>query len=175
MAPTISTTAALILGDVLAIALMERRRVTLDDYAANHPAGTIGKRITVRVKDLMLQDDLIPLAGAESRVVDILVELSQKRAGCILIVDHNKILEGIFTDGDLRRALLKHGELSLKMPLKELMTKTSRTISPTTLAFDALKVMEGDQKSPIMVLPVIDENKKVLGLIKMHDILQSGI
>lgn len=175
MAPTVSTTAQTILGDVLAIACMEARKFTLNEYAMNHPAGTIGKRITVRVRDLMLKDRQLPLCEYQDRVVDTLLELSDKRAGCVLVVDQNKILQGIFTDGDLRRALQNHGSATLDRPVGEVMTQGGRSVGPDILAWDAMKEMEGNQKSPITVLPVVDQEKRVLGLLKMHDILQSGI
>lgn len=175
MAPTVSTTAALILGDILAIALMEKHRITIEDYAANHPAGTIGKRLTMKVEDLMLRDDHLPLVSPETKVVDILVELSEKKAGAVLAVNKESILQGIFTDGDLRRALLQFGEHSLQKSIHELMTKSPKTVGAKTLALDALKKMESSQKSPITVLPVTNDQGKVLGLIKMHDILQAGI
>lgn len=175
MAPTISTTAQAIIGDILAIALMERHRFTLNDYAMNHPAGTIGRRITVRVRDLMLQGDALPLCFPNDHLIDMLVVLSEKRAGCLLIIDDNKKLLGIFTDGDLRRSLQKKGPDVLNTPIHSIMTKGGLTIGPYALAWDAMKMMEKNQKSPVMVLPVIDEEGGVIGLIKMHDILQSGI
>jgi arabinose-5-phosphate isomerase len=175
LAPTISTTAQTIVGDVLAVALMQERKFTLDAYAMNHPAGTIGKRITLKVRDLMMTGSQIPLCHPEDKVIDILVELSDKRAGCVLVVNSANHLEGIFTDGDLRRALQKHGGEILHSPIKNLMTKNPRMIGPDALAWDAMKLMETNQKSPVMVLPVVDDQKRILGLLKMHDILQSGI
>lgn len=175
LAPTISTTAQLILGDILAIALMQHQSFSLDQYALNHPSGSIGKKITLKVEDLMIKDAGIPLAFPQDRIIDSLHELSAKRAGCLLIVDKDKKLQGIFTDGDLRRSLQKHGEKLFQKSIEELMTTGGRTISPNVLLLDAIKVMEGNQKHPIMVLPVVDENNKVLGLLKMHDIIQSGI
>jgi arabinose-5-phosphate isomerase len=175
LAPTISTTAQLILGDVLAIALMKAAQFSLDQYAMNHPSGTIGKRITLKVEDLMLKGEHIPRAKAQTRIIDALHELSNKRAGCLLIVDDQEKLLGIFTDGDLRRALQKYGDALLQKPLEEVMTKEGRTIGPQVLAWEAMKIMEGSQKSPIMMMPVINENRRVLGLLKMHDIIQSGL
>lgn len=175
LAPTISTTAQGIIGDILAIALMEKKQFSLDEYAKNHPSGSIGKRLTVRVKDLMLKGDHIPLAAPDDRLVDTLVELSDKKAGCVIIVDKNRTMLGIFTDGDLRRALQKKGEHVLSSPMRELMTLSGRITHPDILAWDAMREMEGDQKHPVMVLPVVDDNNRVIGLIKMHDILQSGL
>lgn len=175
LAPTISTTAQLILGDVLAIALMHSSQFSLDQYAMNHPSGAIGKRITLKVEDLMLKGDHIPRAYPQTRIIDALHELSNKRAGCLLITDAQNKLLGIFTDGDLRRALQKYGDALLQKPLEEVMTTGGRTIGPKVLAWEAMKVMEGSQKSPIMIMPVIDESREVLGLLKMHDIIQSGL
>lgn len=174
MAPTISTTCQTILGDILAIALMEYKNFTINEYAMNHPAGTIGKRITVKVKNLMIEGGLIPFCKPENRLIDVLVELSNKKAGCVLVVDQDKKFLGIFTDGDLRRALQKSGSEILQTRISELMTKSARFIGPEVLAWEALKIMES-QKSPIMVLPVLDDNFKVVGILKLHDILQSGI
>lgn len=174
MAPTISTTCEVILGDVLAVALMMDKNFTLDEYAMNHPAGTIGKRITVKVKNLMIEGDLIPLCKENEKLIDVLIELTNKKAGCVLVVNQDRQLLGIFTDGDLRRALQKFGSEVLHRPMSELMTKTARVTSPDLLAWEALKMME-NQKSPIMVMPVVDSQNKVVGILKLHDILQSGI
>lgn len=174
MAPTISTTCQTILGDILAVALMKKKNFTLNEYAMNHPAGTIGKRITVKVRHLMLEGDLVPRCPSETPLINALEELSSKKAGCVLIMDSSNQFLGIFTDGDLRRALQKFGADVLQRPMSELMTKTARFTHPEALAWDALKVME-NQKSPIMVLPVLDEKGGVAGILKLHDILQSGI
>lgn len=175
MAPTNSTTAQLIFGDCLAVALMKAKEFTLNDYAMNHPAGTIGKRIILKVKDLMLKDEQIPTCFPDSKLIDSLVELSNKRAGCVLVIDQNSKLLGIFTDGDLRRSLQRHGAEVLQQKMGSLMTVNSKTTHPEQLAWEAMKLMEADQKFPIMVLPVIDEAGVAVGLIKMHDILQSGL
>ncbi|MFQ5729087.1 MAG: SIS domain-containing protein [Waddliaceae bacterium] len=175
LAPTTSTTIQIIVGDVLAISLMRLKNFSVDDFAQFHPAGRIGKRITMCVKDLMLTGSKIPLCKPEDKLVDTLVELSNKQCGCVLIVDPNNKLMGLFTDGDLRRALQNKGTEALEFQVQDLMTKTPRWIVPGALAWDAMKLMESDQKHPIMILPVLDEDKTVLGLIKMHDIVQSGV
>lgn len=175
LAPTISTCGQLIAGDILAVALMKQKQFSLDDFARNHPAGRIGRRITFRVRDLMLSGDLLPLCRAQDLLGDVLVTLSNKQCGCILIIDEQAILQGIFTDGDLRRALQKHGPQALAIQMQELMTKKPRFIGPDELVTGALAVMEADQKRPITVLPVLDAEDHVLGLIKMHDIVQSGL
>jgi len=175
LAPTTSTVIQMIFGDVLTIALMRMHNFSLDEYAKNHPAGRIGKRITTKVQDLMLRGPAIPLCKPQDKLVDILVELSNKRCGCLLVVNEEMILQGIFTDGDLRRALLKHGANVLNSLIKDLMTCSPRHISPSKLAWEAMQMMESDPKNAITCMPVIDESKKVHGLIKLHDIVQSGL
>ncbi|TXI39306.1 MAG: KpsF/GutQ family sugar-phosphate isomerase [Nitrosomonas sp.] len=175
LAPTTSTAIQMIFGDVLTVALMREKRFTLDAYALNHPAGRIGKRISLRVRDLMLTGPRLPLCKPDDQIINVLGELSSKGRGCILVVDDNGFLLGIFTDGDLRRSLQKYGVTALEKPLSELMTTTPRCIDDHELAWDAMKVMESNQKSAISLMPVVDKDKKVLGLIHMHDILQSGL
>jgi len=174
MVPTTSTEIQLIFGDVLAIALMRAKSFSLHDFAKNHPAGRLGKRMTVLVKDLMLSGSAIPLCHRSDKLFDVLVELSNKRCGCLLIIDEHYHLEGIFTDGDLRRALQTQGADLLEAKLETLMTKSPKRIQSTALAWEAMKLMESDQKHPVMVLPVM-EKEKVVGIIKLHDLVQSGL
>ncbi|HEV8052411.1 MAG TPA: KpsF/GutQ family sugar-phosphate isomerase [Parachlamydiaceae bacterium] len=175
LVPTTSAVIQLIFGDVLAVALMSHKNFSLLEYAMNHPAGKIGRRLTLRVRDLMLKGDDVPLCKPADKLVDTLVELSNKRCGCVMIVDAQTKLLGIFTDGDLRRALQKLGSKILEATMLEVMTKTARFIQSAEMASQALTLMEADQQHPITVLPVIDEDQKVVGLIKMHDIVQSGL
>lgn len=175
MAPTISTSAQLIFGDLLAIALMQAKQFSADNFVQNHPAGQLGKRAVMRVKDLMLTANQLPLAPASAKLIDSLTELSNKRTGCVLVHDEEVRLKGIFTDGDLRRALQTKGASILEMPLGDLMTANPKATLPNVLLVEALKKMESDQKHPITVLPVVDETQKIVGLIKLHDILQTGI
>ena len=174
IAPTTSTTTQLIFGDLVAIALMRSKKVTIDNFVENHPAGQIGKRLILKVSDLMVRGDALPLCGPKKELVDVLVELSNKKSGCVLIVDENKKLLGVFTDGDLRRALQKHKAMALSLPIEELMTKTPRTIAPRALAYDAMKEMESNQKGAITSLAVV-EGDNVVGLVRLHDIIQSGL
>jgi arabinose-5-phosphate isomerase len=174
LAPTTSDVLQLIFGNVLAVALMEVRHFSLDDYARNHPAGRIGKRITMRVRDLMLTGKDLPTCSPESQIVDQLVTLSDKRCGCLLVVDQSGHLAGIFTDGDLRRALQKEGGKTLNRPVEEVMTRKFRSIDHDAMAYDAMKVMEADQKHPVTVLPVL-EGDQLRGLVRLHDILQTGL
>lgn len=175
LAPTTSTVMQMIVGDVLAIALMNSKQFSQEQFAANHPAGRIGRRIATRVKDLMIKGEGIPLAHPNDKLVDILVELSNKRCGCVLVTDESEQLLGIFTDGDLRRALQGKGSLALEGKMEDLMTQNPRSIQAQMLAWDALHLMEADQKHPITVLPVLDEEGKIVGVIKMHDIIQAGL
>lgn len=175
LAPTMSTTAQLLFGDLLTIALMRQKNISLDHYALNHPSGRIGKRTSLKVKDLMLTDERIPLCKPDDYLEDILVELSKKRCGCILVADENLKLLGLFTDGDLRRTLEKFKGNALKLRMHEIMNSCPSSISPEALAWNAMQEMEADPKRRIMMLPVLDEEKNILGLIHLHDILQSGL
>jgi arabinose-5-phosphate isomerase len=174
LAPTTSTEIQLLIGDLLAIYLMEKKQFSLDQYRQNHPGGSIGRRATVHVKDLMKERCDTPLCIADACLEEVLRDFTDKRCGCLIVVDENKRLQGIFTDGDLRRALQKKGEKVLKESLGSLMTREARYISSEAPAIEAMKLMESDHKHPIMVLPVV-ENEEVVGIIKMHDIIQSGI
>ncbi len=175
MAPTMSTTFQLLLGDLLTIALMRLKNFSLDQYALNHPSGRIGKRITLKVKDLMLTGKRVPLCKPEDCLGQILVELSNKCCGCILVVDQEQKLLGIFTDGDLRRTLQRFGGQVLEARMQDIMNSNPYSIGPEILAWDAMKQMEADYQKRMMVLPVINSESKVLGLLHMHDIIQSGI
>jgi arabinose-5-phosphate isomerase len=173
MIPTTSTLLQLIFGDLLAITLLRAKQFSLSDFVQNHPAGRIGKRMTFRVLDLMIKGEELPLASPQDVLIDALAEFSQKKCGCLIIVDKMR-LSGIFTDGDLRRSLQKFGAQLLHKKMEEVMTKNPRSISSDVLAYDAMKCMEQDQKSPIFVLPVVDDDK-VVGLLRMHDIIQAGL
>lgn len=175
LCPTISSTTQMIFGDVLTVALMMEKKFTLDEYMLNHPSGRIGRRLTLRVRDLMLTGKNIPLTTPEVKLVDILVELSSKRCGCILVVDEENLLLGIFTDGDLRRSLEKHRSATLEMTMEEIMIKNPRSIASHLMASEAVTMMEADQNRPITAMPVVDELNHVVGLIKLHDIIQTGI
>jgi arabinose-5-phosphate isomerase len=175
LAPTTSSILQLLFGDLLAVLLMQEKKFTLEEYALNHPSGTIGKRVTLKVVDLMLKEDALPLCSPEELLEDVLDRFSQKACGCLLIVDQEKHLLGIFTDGDLRRALQQKKNLLTKTPMGALMSKEPTRISPTAMAYEALQLMESNQRRPITILPVTDKGGRVVGLIRLHDILQSGI
>jgi arabinose-5-phosphate isomerase len=172
LAPTTSTAIQLIFGDVLAVALMQAKKFSIDQYAMNHPAGGIGKMIADRVEDVMSKGDELPICSGDQLLKEVLVELSRKRCGCLLIVDDEGKLEGIFTDGDLRRALEGKGEAVLSFQMSELLTTECLSATPQMLMLDALKLMEGEKK--VMMLPVV-EDTKLVGLIHLHHILSKGI
>lgn len=175
MAPTMSTTAQLMFGDLMAVALMQRKNFGLDQFALNHPSGRIGKRMTLKVCDLMLTGDKIPLCSKNMSLMDALPELSNKRCGSILVVDDKRRLLGIFTDGDLRRAMQKEREGIFSQTIEQHMNAHPRTIAPHLLAWEAMQIMEANPEKRITVLPVVDETSIVVGLLHLHDIVQSGL
>ena len=174
LAPTTSTAVQLLFGDLLAMALMEAKGFSLDDYALNHPAGSIGKKMTIKVQDLMLDGENLPICSPENRLVEVLVDLSNKKCGCLVVVGSQKELLGIFTDGDLRRALQREGAQVLEKKIQDLMTRSPISISKNLLAWEAVKIMQKDPHRWVMVTPVVDQ-EKVIGVIRMHDIIQAGI
>lgn len=172
LAPTTSTAVQLLFGDLLAMSLMQEKGFTLDSYADNHPGGAIGRKITMTVRDLMKSGEDLPLCKKGDRLMDVIVELSNKRCGCLLIVKEEMGLEGVFTDGDLRRALQTEGPQALEKTMEELCTKDPIALSPDLIAHKALQLMQ--EKRLITVAPVI-ENQRVIGLIRMHDIVHEEI
>ncbi len=176
LAPTTSTQVQLIFGDALAIGLMEKKRFSLDRYAENHPSGQIGRRAAFKVSDLMLCRDRTPTCRPKDTLEGVLMEFTNKRCGCLLVVDEQERLLGIFTDGDLRRALQSRGSAVLEATIEELMTPSPKSIHADAPAWDAVRLMEADQKHPVMVLPVLDRDRSsVVGIIKMHDLIQAGL
>jgi len=175
LVPTISAQIQIIFGDLMTVGLMRLKNFSLDEYAQNHPAGRIGRRISIKVSDLMVGHSSLPICKPQDKVINTLVELSKKRCGCVLVANEDKKLEGIFTDGDLGRALTSGGPAALDEPIASLMVSRPKCIRPDALAWEALQTMEADQKNPITVLAVTDHSDKILGLIRMHDIVQAGI
>ncbi len=173
LAPTTSTAIQLMFGDILSVALMQAKKFSVEDFAKNHPDGSLGKKMTLKVHDLMLNQEKLPLCHPEDLLSDVLPILSQKRCGCLIVAKNQKML-GIFTDGDLRRALQKNTPNLLTQSMKELMTKSCLAISGDDFAITALKKMQKEPKKWVTELPVTHEDKLV-GLIRMHDIVQSGI
>jgi len=167
LAPTSSTTAALAMGDALAIALLEMRDFTVEDFARNHPGGVLGKKLCLLVDHIMRTDNDIPIVTPDTSIVRALLEISQKRMGMTTVVDEQGRLVGIYTDGDLRRTLDKKMDVQTTA-IKDVMTVQCKTISPGTLAIEALQIME---KYRITSLVVVNNNGVPLGVLNIHDLL----
>ena len=170
LAPTSSTTATLVMGDALAIALLEARGFTAEDFARSHPGGRLGKRLLVHVRDIMHSGDEIPQVPSTISLQQAILEMTRKKLGITSIVADDGQLLGIFTDGDLRRSFEK-GISSLEQPISALMTTRFQTITANRLAVDALNQMEAHA---ITVLPVVQDGC-IIGIIHMHDLLRAGI
>ena len=171
LAPTSSTTTTLVMGDALAIALLEARGFTEEDFARSHPGGRLGKRLLVHVKDIMHTGDAIPKVEADVSFEQSILEITGKGLGITAIIDPHDTLLGIFTDGDLRRAFEQGTDLKQAL-IGEVMINHFHTITQDKLAVDALNIME---KASITTLPVIDKNKQLIGMLHMHDLLKAGI
>jgi arabinose-5-phosphate isomerase len=175
LAPTTSTTVALAIGDALAMTVMKVRGLTSDDFAVNHPAGRLGKRLTLRVEDLMHRDGENPTIATGSSWVEVVRAISKGGVGAVCVVDAAGRLAGIITDGDLRRAIEQTSHESLaSLSCDQFMTSKPTVATPELLAYDALQLME-DRPSQISVLPVVDKDGKCVGLIRVHDIVRSGL
>jgi arabinose-5-phosphate isomerase len=166
LAPTASTTAAMAVGDALAVALLEKRDFRQDDFAALHPAGSLGKRL-LRVERLMHGAEKLPRVKPDTSMADVFHEMSAKKLGMTTVVNADGTLAGILTDGDLRRLMEKHGGKVVEMRLADCMTRNPQTILPTVLASEALTLME---KRRITSVIVVDEQRRVLGVVHLHDL-----
>jgi len=172
LAPTSSTTATLVMGDALAISLLESRGFTADDFALSHPGGRLGKRLLLHVADLMHSGDSLPKVNQQASLADALVEMSQKGLGMTTVVDNNDHLLGIFTDGDLRR-LLDHGKIDIHtLKISDAMTRSFTRIEKDRLAAEALQFMDSKR---INALPVVDDGGRLIGALNMHDLLRAGV
>ncbi len=177
LAPTTSTTVALAIGDALAMALMSAKGLTEDDFAHNHPAGQLGKRLTLRVADLMHGGSQNPTIATGAAWMEIVSTITQYGLGAVNVVDTDGRLAGIITDGDLRRSLQCISSTDpgfANINCDHLMTRNPIVTNPEMLAFDALRLME-DRASQINVLPVIDGDGLCVGLVRLHDIVRSGL
>jgi arabinose-5-phosphate isomerase len=172
LAPTASTTAALALGDALAVALLEARGFTADDFARSHPAGTLGRRLLLHITDVMHAGDDVPRVRAEATLSQALVEMSRKRLGMTSVVDDDGRLIGLFTDGDLRRALDDARVDVRATPISAVMTRSPKTIGSDALAVEAAQLMEAHQ---INALVVIDAERRVVGALNIHDLLRARV
>lgn len=171
LAPTSTTTAMLVLGDALAMALSQARGFTSDHFALRHPAGTLGRRLLLRVRDLMHRGNALPNVQESDALTDVLMEISHKRLGIATIVNEQNQLLGVFTDGDLRRTLAQ--EIDIKnTSIAEVMTTRFKSIKPDIMAIDALALME---KYKITCLPVIDNNEQLIGILHIHDLFNAKI
>jgi arabinose-5-phosphate isomerase len=171
LAPTASTTAALALGDALAIALLDARGFSADDFARTHPGGALGRRLLIHVSDLMHQGEALPRVPATARLSDALLEMTRKGLGMTAVVDNQEKLLGIFTDGDLRRTLDKPLDIHAT-PISEVMKPAPRTIGQNALAAEAVQLME---QYKINGLLVTDAQGKLVGALNMHDLLRAGV
>ncbi|WP_422135065.1 KpsF/GutQ family sugar-phosphate isomerase [Endozoicomonas sp. ALD040] len=171
LAPTSSTTTALVMGDALAIALLEARGFTAEDFAFSHPGGSLGKRLLLKVKDIMHIGRRVPEVPLGTPMSEALLEVTRKGLGMTAIVDNKRHVIGIFTDGDLRRALDKGVDPKSTL-IDEVMTSHCKTIHPEILAAEALKIMD-DRK--INALICVDDDNELIGAINMHDLLKAGV
>ena len=171
LAPTASTTAALAMGDALAVALLESRGFTAEDFARSHPGGALGRRLLLRVEDLMHRDEQIPSVGHDTPLATGLLEMSQKGLGMTAVVAPDGQLQGVFTDGDLRRALDRNLDVHNTM-MSDVMTRDCVTVSAEQLAAEAVRTM---QDNNIMALLVVDDQQKVVGALNVHDFLRAGV
>ena len=171
LAPTSSTTAALVMGDALAVSLLEARGFTRDDFAWSHPGGSLGKRLLLRVSDIMHVGNDIPSVPASALISEALLEMTEKQLGMTAIVDADNRVIGIFTDGDLRRTLARNLDIK-NTAIAEVMTPQCAVISADILAAEAMQIME---QKKINALIVVDEQKTAVGALNMHDLIRAGI
>jgi arabinose-5-phosphate isomerase len=171
LAPTASTTAALALGDALAVALLDARGFSADDFARTHPGGSLGRRLLIHVRDIMHSGDTLPVITVDVALKNALLEMTAKGLGMTAVVDNQGKVVGIFTDGDLRRALENALDLN-HAQVRDLMTKKPKTISQDELAVSAVEKME---TLKINGLLVVDDQHRLVGALNMHDLLQAGV
>ena len=171
LAPTASTTATLAMGDALAVALLEARDFTEEDFARSHPGGSLGRRLLVHVNDIMHSGDQIPAVGIEATLTETLMEMTDKALGMTAILDHTGTLQGIYTDGDLRRTLDQQIDIH-NAKVIDVMRKGCVTVQPQILAAEALQLM---QERKINALLVVNADNQLVGALNMHDMLRAGV
>ncbi|MBP6626354.1 MAG: KpsF/GutQ family sugar-phosphate isomerase [Arenimonas sp.] len=172
LAPTSSTTAALVMGDALAVALLDARGFTADDFARSHPAGALGRRLLLHIRDIMHAGDDVPTVAETDSAAAALLEMSRKRLGMTAVVDADGVLQGVFTDGDLRRALDDRQTDLHATPVSQLMGRKPKTIGPDALAVEAAHLME---EFNISSLVVVDAGRRVVGALNIHDLLRARV
>ncbi|MEJ2044172.1 MAG: KpsF/GutQ family sugar-phosphate isomerase [Reinekea sp.] len=170
LAPTSSTTSALVMGDALAIALLEARGFSAEDFAFSHPGGSLGRKLLLKVSDIMHTGEQVPVVTPERSVSNALMEMTRKSLGMVTIAEQNKLL-GVFTDGDLRRAIDQNINFKTTA-IQDIMHKRPHIIAPNQLAAQALYVME---EHKITSLVVVENNHQICGIVHMHDILRAGV
>jgi arabinose-5-phosphate isomerase len=171
LAPTASTTAALALGDALAVALLDARGFGAEDFARSHPGGTLGRRLLIRVRDVMRTGEAIPSVAPEAGIAETIGEITRGTLGMTVVVSPGREVLGIFTDGDLRRVVLHHANLQ-NFTVGELMTRNPRVIGPEQLAVEAVEMME---KHKISQIPVVDGKGRLIGALNTHDLFQAKV
>jgi arabinose-5-phosphate isomerase len=171
LAPTASTTATLAMGDALSVALLQKKNFSAEDFAYLHPGGSLGKRLSLELKEIMIKGDKIPMVQEEASLKDVILEMTSKRLGTTSVVNREKTLKGIITDGDLRRLLEKTLEIK-NLKAKDVMTKTPKVIKPNALASLALQQMENYK---ITTLIVINDEHKPVGIVHLHDLINLGL
>lgn len=171
LAPTSSTTAALVMGDALAVSLLEARGFTRDDFALSHPGGSLGKRLLLRVSDVMHVEEEIPSVLESAFISDALLEMTEKKLGMTAIVNAQNQVCGIFTDGDLRRMLAKNFDIH-STPITKVMTAKCAVITENILAAEAMQIME---QKKINALIVVNDQQQAIGALNMHDLIRAGI
>ena len=171
LAPTASTTAALALGDALAVALLDAKGFGAEDFARSHPGGSLGRRLLTRVRDIMRSGERLPMVQEDALLSDAIMEISRKGVGMTAIVDAGQHVLGIYTDGDLRRTLAKKFDFNAT-PVRSVMSANPRCIGPDALAAEAVQVMEQHNISQMLV---VDEQHKLVGALNMHDLLHAKV
>ena len=175
LAPTASTTVALAIGDALALTVMQIKGLTLEDFALNHPAGRLGKRLSLKVSDLMHSAERNPIVSPATSWLEVVSSITRGGLGAVNVITDAAVLAGIITDGDLRRAIQKSKPADLmNLNAEAFMTRNPVTVMPDELAYSALQLME-NRPSQISVLPVVDAEKRCVGLLRLHDLVRSGL
>ena len=170
LAPTTSTTATLAMGDALAVVLINKRHFKSSDFKKIHPGGNLGQRLSMKIKDLMLGEDRVPIVHSNVNMQTVIKEMNQESLGAVIVIDDDHKLVGIITDGDIRRMIAEHENI-MALPIQSVMIQNPRTLQPDQSAVIALNLME---KHQITVLPIVDKDLKIQGILHLHDILGKG-